>query len=380
MPDRREFLQALAGISAGLCLPGAVRAAEPQQATGATRHAPVMVAGRRVKTIDVHAHVNVPEANALLKGTALERAATGGGGGPATGGPPLNDAGRLAIMDKEGIDVQAVSINPFWYAADRDLATRLIDLQNQKLVEDGEGRARIPLRGIQLSGIRNFPILRRDKMEEGMKMGLKGAAIGGSVEGEELSAPKYDVFWAKAEELQAPIFVHPQSSAQATGIDKRVQGNGVLANVIGNPLETTIFISHMIFEGVLEHHPGLKICCAHGGGYLPSYSDRMDHGCWAQTGQCSKTIVLKKDPSEYMRQLYVDSLVFSPEGLRHLAAVMGPERIMLGTDYPFPWTEAGPHTLGPVDHLFATPGFNDAQKVDILSGTASRWLGIPITA
>ena len=347
----------------------------PQQ-VGLTvaKHEPVTVAGKRIKTIDVHCHINVPEVAGFLKGTPLEQAGVTALQGVGFGNPPLGEA-RLAIMDKEGIDVQAVSVNAFWYGADRDLATRFIDFQNQKLVE--MIRAAPAGRFVAYGTVAlQFPDLAAKQLEDAVKMGLKGAAIGGSVPGEEVSSAKFDVFWAKAEELQAPIFMHPQDSANATGIANRVKGNGVLANVIGNPLETTIFISHMIFEGVLERHPGLKLCCAHGGGYLPSYADRMDHGCAVFPDQC-KNSPLRKPPTEYLKQIYVDSLVFTPEALRHLLNVMGPEHVMLGTDYPYPWTENGAGTLGPVDHLFATGGLSDAQRVAILGGTAHKWLGIP---
>jgi predicted TIM-barrel fold metal-dependent hydrolase len=335
---------------------------------------PVMVGGKRIKTVDVHCHINVPEVASFLKGTPLEQAGATALQGVGYGNPQFGET-RLAIMDKDGIDVQAVSVNAFWYGADRDLAARFIDFQNQKLAEmvrDAPAGRFVAYGSVALQ----FPDLAAKQLEDAMKMGLKGAAIGGSVPGGEVSSPQYDVFWAKAEELQAPIFMHPQDSANATGIANRVKGNGVLANVIGNPLETTIFISHMIFEGVLERHPGLKLCCAHGGGYLPSYADRSDHGCAVFPDQC-KNSPLRKPATEYLKQIYVDSLVFTPEALRHLLNVMGPEHIMLGTDYPFPWTENGPVTLGPVDHLFATAGLTDGQKVDILSGTARKWLAIP---
>jgi aminocarboxymuconate-semialdehyde decarboxylase len=153
-----------------------------------------------------------------------------------------------------------------------------------------------------------------------------------------------------------------------TGIWNRVQGNGVLGNVIGNPLETTIFLSHMIMEGALDRFPNLKICAAHGGGYLPSYADRLDHGCVTFPEQCNRS--LKKKPTEYLKQIYVDSLVFSPEALRHLVAVVGADHIGLGTDYPYPWTNT------PVDHVMATPGLSDADRAAILGGTMSKLLHI----
>ena len=375
MPSRRNFLKTLAGASAGaLLLPRNGGGAQTQPRQGA-KHAPVTIAGRRVKTIDVHCHIDVPEVADFLKGTPLERAVNR----PAPTGKqrqgvsdfhidsPLG-AERLQKMDEMGIDVQAVSINAFWYSADRDLASRLIDFQNEKLA--GMVKAADPGRFVAFASVAlQFPEIAAKQLEEGVKRwGFRGAAIGGSVQGEELSSPKYDPFWAKAEEMQTLIFMHPQDSAMGTGIWNRVQGNGVLGNVIGNPLETTIFLSHMIMEGTLDKFPNLKICAAHGGGYLPSYADRLDHGCVTFPDQCNKK--LKKKPTEYLKQIYVDSLVFSPEALRHLVAVVGPDHIGLGTDYPYPWTDT------PVDHLMATPGLSDADRTAILGGTMSKLLRI----
>ena len=207
------------------------------------------------------------------------------------------------------------------------------------------------------------------QLEEGIKRWrLRGAAIGGTVAGEELSSRKFDPFWAKAEQMQALIFMHPQDSAVATGIRDRVQGNGVLNNVIGNPLETTIFLSHLIMKGTLDRFPNLKVCAAHGGGYLPSYADRMDHGCLTFPVQCNVT--LKKKPTEYLKQIYVDSLVFSPEALRHLVTVVGADHIGLATDYLFPWTNT------PVDHVMATAALSDAERTAILGGTMAKLLHI----
>jgi aminocarboxymuconate-semialdehyde decarboxylase len=198
---------------------------------------------------------------------------------------------------------------------------------------------------------------------------MRGAAIGGTIEGRELSDPEFDPFWAKAEALQALIFMHPQDSAVATGIASRVRGNGFLENVIGNPLETTIFLSHLIFEGTLDRFPNLKLCAAHAGGYLPSYSGRMDQGCLTFPGRCTKTI--QKHPSEYLKQLYFDAMVFTPEGLRHLIAVCGASQLALGSDYPFAWEEH------PVDKVLDTPGLSDAEHEAILGGTMRKLLKIP---
>jgi aminocarboxymuconate-semialdehyde decarboxylase len=276
-------------------------------------------------------------------------------------------ADRLHAMDAQGIDVEALSINPYWYKADRDIARRVITLQNEKLAE---ACATHPERFVAFASVAlQHPDLAAEQLEDGVKKyGLRGASIGGSVNGEELSDPKFHPFWAKAEQLGVLVFIHPQGTAELNSTS-RLKGNGLLENVIGNPLETTIALSHLIFEGTLDRFPGLKICAAHGGGYLPSYAGRSDHGCLTFPDHC--TGVLKKKPTEYLRQLYFDSLVFTPEALRHLAAETGASQIVLGTDYPYPWTQTA------VDHILDTPGLSDAERVAMLGATAAQLLGIP---
>ncbi len=271
---------------------------------------------------------------------------------------------RLQKMDAQGIDVEAISINPTWYAADREAARKLVKFQNAKLAEFCAAHADRFV-GFATAALQH-PDLAAEQLEEGVKrMGLRGGSIGASVNGEELASPKFDPFWAKAEELGVVLFMHPQGAPE---LRSRLQGNGVLTNVIGNPLDTTIALSHLIFEGTFDRFPGLKICAAHGGGYLPSYVDRSDHGCVTFPEQCSKT--LKKHPSEYLRQLYIDSLVFTSEALRHLIAECGVSQIMMGTDYPFPWTTTS------VDHILNTPGLSDSEKAAILGDNAVRLLKI----
>jgi aminocarboxymuconate-semialdehyde decarboxylase len=372
MPNRRDFIRSVVGASAGVVFVGCnicdtMAAGRAVQVGSGVKHKPAMVGNRRVKTIDVHCHVTVPEAGEVLKGTKLERFGTPGltrGGYEDSGLTPA----RIQAMDEMGIDVQAVSINSFWYSADRDLASKLVDLQNQKL---GEMCAVYPNRFVAFASVAlQFPELAAQQMEEGMKKyGLRGVAIGGSCEGKELSSPEFDPFWAKAEELQALVFVHPQDSPNATGIRNRVKGNGVLNNVIGNPLETTMFLSHIIMEGTLDKFPNLKICAAHGGGYLPSYADRLDYGCRVFPHECTKK--LNKQPTDYLKQMYYDTIVFSQEGLRHLIAVVGAGQIGLGTDYPFPWA------FTPVDFVMDQPGLSDAERIAILGGTMSKLLKIP---
>jgi aminocarboxymuconate-semialdehyde decarboxylase len=145
-------------------------------------------------------------------------------------------------------------------------------------------------------------------------------------------------------------------------------GNGWLTNTVGYPLETTIALSHLIFEGIFDRFPKLKVIAAHGGGYLPSYADRSDHACLASPKSCNPNIQLEKAPTEYLKQIYFDSLVFTPEAIRHLVAQVGASQVVLGSDYPYPFQ------LQPVDHIFASQSLSDDHKSDILGRTAARLL------
>jgi aminocarboxymuconate-semialdehyde decarboxylase len=358
--DRRQFFVGAAAAGAALAYGGRRSVAQP--ATGGRRRR-VTVGGKGVRIVDVHCHTAIPEVAPLTKDTPLERRAQRQLTVP--GNNPTLDK-RIATMDAQGIDVEAMSINEWWYAADRDLARKICEVQNEKLMAlcKQEPDRLVAFATMPLQ----FPDLAADMLEVAMKQqGLRGAGIGGNVAGVELSNPKFDPFWAKAEELDALLFMHPQDSEEATGIAKRVQGYGALGNVIGNPLETTIALSHLIMDGTLDKFPKLRICGAHAGGYLPSYAGRLDHGCTVQPNFC-KGQGPKKRPSEYLKQLYVDTMVFTPEGLRHLAVEVGPRHIMIGTDYGFPWV------TDPVGHVLSTPGLSDADKIAILGDTAAKLL------
>jgi aminocarboxymuconate-semialdehyde decarboxylase len=351
--NRREILHHAVGALAGLA---AIRCSLMGPAFSQTppRRREVVINGKRIRTVDVHAHCHIPEANELL-GLKVQL-------------PSLEiSTERIKAMDEQGIDIEALSINPiFWYKAEPDLAGQVVKLQNEKLAEICASQ---PDRFVGLASVAlQHPDLAAEQLEHAVKrLGLRGALIGGSVNGEELSDPKFHPFWAKADQLSVLIFIHPQGTAELN-TSGRLKGNGVLENVIGNPLETTIALSHLIFEGTLDAYPGLKICAAHAGGYLPSYAARSDQGCVTFPQRCSKT--LKKKPTEYLKQLYYDSMVFTPEGLRHLIAEVGASQIVLGTDHPFPWTKTA------VDHILNTPGLSDAERVAMLGETAEKLLAI----
>jgi aminocarboxymuconate-semialdehyde decarboxylase len=278
---------------------------------------------------------------------------------------------RLQAMDEQGIDVEALSINPNWYKLDRDLAKQVCQLQNEKLAA---ACAANPERFVAFATVAlQHPELAAEQLEEGVKKyGLRGAGIGGNVAGDEISDPKFNPFWAKAEQLGVVVFIHPQGDGAPAQLQQRFKGNGYLGNVIGNPLETTIALSHLIFDGTLDRFPGLKICGAHAGGFLPSYSGRSDFGCPTRPDLCPGGThgPVKKKPTEYLKQMYYDTMVFNTEGVHHLAAEVGVSQLVIGTDFPYPWTKTQ------VDLILQTPGLSDADRTAILGGTAAKLLGI----
>lgn len=335
-------------------------------AAAAPRRAPVIIRGRRARTVDVHAHCYFqaaldlmgPDAKAVLP--------------PVKGVPEhflqvdAQLAARLEAMDRMGIDLQVLSINPFWYRKDRDTAAAICRLHNQGLAELC---ARHPKRLAAFASLpMQFPDLAVAMLDEAVtKLGLKGAAIGGSVAGHDFCHPEYHPVLAKAQDLGAMLFVHPQSTPELAA---RFKGNGWLANVIGNPLDTTIALQKLIFEGVFDRFPQLKVLGAHGGGFLGSYAPRMDRSCFVSPQNCNPDIRLRKRPTDYIRQIYFDSLVFTPEALRHLAAEVGPGQVMIGTDHPIPWED------DPVGHIMATPELADDDRLAMLGETAIRVLGL----
>ena len=359
MSTRRDFLKRAAG-GIVFCSCGMLDYAHAREP--APRKLPVTIRGKRITTIDVHAHCAFQEAIDLMGSDAANVLPRTRVVEPRV----LAVEERIKSMDAMAIDMEVLSINPFWYRKDRDTAAAIVRIQNEKLAELCASR---PERFAAYASLAlQFPDLAVEQLEHAIKkQGLKGAAIGASVLGEDFSAPRVHPVWAKAEELGAVLFIHPQSTPQ---LANRFKGNGWLSNTIGNPLDTTIALSHLIFDGTLDKFPGLKIIAAHGGGYLPSYAPRSDHACLVSPNQCDPNVQLKKKPTEYLSQLYFDSLVFTPEGLRHLVAQVGASQIMIGSDHPIPWQQR------PVDHIFATTTLSDRDKAAILGGNAARLFGM----
>ena len=354
MTNRRDFLKASAGF---LYLQAA-----------ATKRREVSIGKRRAKVIDVHGHFVFPEELDVVKDTPLARFVSnniGPGGGEQPSSLVLGPE-RLRVLDEAGIDIQVLSHQGgWWYGADRDLARRIINVQNHKLAEWCSAHAD-RFAGLASVAVQH-PEMAAEQLEEAVKkLGLKGVGIAGHAGGEVPFSPKYDPFWAKVQELGVLVFVHP-GGADNVLKEGALRGRGDLGNIIGNPLETTVFLSRMIFEGTLDRFPAVKICGAHAGGYLPSYVGRTDLACDVRANaNCAN----KKHPREYFKdQILVDSMIFTEEGLRHLVAEFGPSQIVYGTDTPYKW-------LSTVDLILRASFLKDAEKEAILGGNLMKLLRI----
>lgn len=374
MPNRRDFMKGVAGAAAGLWVAREAFTADalaqnpgrggrggggPRQEevpSGPVVRREVRVGNKRVKVIDVHSHASVPAVADVVKGTSAEHFVRGGGGRPL--GPD-----RLIELDKRGIDFQVLDVNMFWwYATERDLAAKIVEVQDNGLADWCKSHS--DRFAAMTSPALQFPDLAAQQLEHAVKdLGMVGAAIGGHVEGEPLSDPKYDPFWAKAQELDVIVFMHPNGATNVVKEDG-FKGRADLQNIIGNPLETTLFLSHLIYDGVFDKFPNLKVVAAHSGGYMPSYLGRSEAACEVRA---NAGCLNKKKPSEYLKtQIFIDSMVFSPEGIRHLVAEVGASQIVYGTDIPLVW----PDTIDAV----LNAQISDADKEAILGGNLTKLL------
>ncbi|MDO0929911.1 amidohydrolase family protein [Streptomyces sp. TG1A-8] len=292
-------------------------------------------------TVDVHAHVLLPEVDALvdgLPGHVEARALDARRNGPealAVSGPMVRDriplltdvTARLAAMDAQGVDVQLVSPSPshYHYWADEQTAEKVYRLANEATAAHCS-TAPDRLRGLGLVPLQH-PELAARALDHALAQGLLGVEISSHAPGRELSDPDYAPLWARAEETGAILFLHPFGCT----LDERLD-RWYLSNTVGQPTENAVALSHLIFSGVLDRHPGLKVLAAHGGGYLPTHIGRSDHAWSARADAGSGCAHL---PSSYLRRLWFDSLVHDPHVLRELVRAAGADRVLLGSDFPF---------------------------------------------
>lgn len=271
---------------------------------------------------------------------------------------------RLADMDEMGVDVQAISLAPYqlFHWAEGDLGARAFRVVNDDLAETVRahpdrfiGLGAVPLQDTATA----VHELRRCSEE----LGFPGIEMATHIEGEELSSSRLEPFWDAVEALGMVVFIHPTNFTHS----QRFTDHYFL-NTIGHPLEETICAGRLIFDGVIERHPGLKFVFSHGGGYLPAYSGRFDHAYHAREDVRHG---LPKPPSEYLRTFYFDTMVFEPDQLGYLIQKYGSDHILLGTDYPYDMGETDP--LGLINKVSGL--FED--DIDLIAGgNAARLLGI----
>ncbi len=330
------------------------------------------------RTVDFHCHAFIPEVETLVKDRPqklaepqMQQRFMGAASAhynattmlPAAFPKMTSLDLRLRDMDAMGVDVQVLSpvSVQHYYWADIDLARDIVCITNEKLTE---ACSQHPDRLVALGNVAlQHPDLAVEQLQHCVvDLGMRGVEISTAVNGLELDDATFLPFWKKAEQLGCIVFIHPFG----TSLGERVN-RFYLQNIIGQPIETTIALSHLIFGGVLDKYPGLKILAAHGGGYLPFYPGRSDHGYAARPDSHS----MQRAPSEYLRQLYFDTLVYSPEALRHLIDQVGSAQVVVGTDYPFDMGHYEVHAL-----LRAVPGLSDRDQAAILGGNAARLLGL----
>ncbi|MEI2731147.1 MAG: amidohydrolase family protein [Dermatophilaceae bacterium] len=327
----------------------------------------------RAAAVDLHAHVAVPAADALLgqaPGLARERELEQAAHSPHSlqenraqlerVAAQLTDVpARLTDMDAMGIDVQVVGPMPMHhYWAEPELARRWVAATNAGIAAHC---AQAPSRLLALGTIAlQHPDLAADQLRHAVEeLGLRGVSISTSVDGREICDPRHEPVWSTAERLGAVVFVHPWGCSLGARLARNYLGN-----VVGQPTETTVALSHLVFSGVLDRFPHLKILAAHGGGYLPTYIGRSDHA-WLVRPDARGCADL---PSDYLRRMWFDSLVYTPQALELLVETVGPDRVVLGSDYPF---DMG--VTDPVDRLDATL-LGDPTRDLIRAGNAAGLL------
>ena len=346
-------------------------------ATAARKHAKP---GREVRpkstTVDIHSHVAIPQAAAFVKPhldmSTVPLAHFADAPTKALSQKQEEDVRaritgydeRLADLDAMGIDLQLVMPPPnqCYYTVPLDIAVKAAQMVNDGLAQYVARKADrfVALGTVPLSdGAEAARELERCMTS----LGMKGAEVLTNVAGRELSEPQYAPFWQKAEALGALVVIHPNGFTEAKRFTRFY-----FNNVIGNPLETTIALHYLIFDGVLERHPKLKILAVHGGGYLPAYAGRIDHAWGARSDAHGD---LPRPPTSYLRQIYFDTVVFTPHQLAELVRLYGAERIIMGTDYPFDMAE-----YDPIGHLAGVEGLDPAAVAAITGGNARKLLGV----
>ncbi len=273
---------------------------------------------------------------------------------------------RLADMDRMGIDIQAITPSPAqtFYSVPADLGIATARVINDNIADIC---GRHPDRFVGLGTVPfQAPELAVAELERlHRSLGLRGIEIATNVAGEDLSEPRFRPIFARAEELGLTLFMHPTGFPEASRFRDHY-----FTNIIGNPLDTTVAVHHLIFGGVLKDHPRLKLVLSHGGGYLPAYSGRIDHAASARPDCCEH---LEEMPTTYLKRLYFDTIVYTHHQLEYLVGQYGADHVLMGTDYPADMGE-----VDPIGFIEGAKGLDDTARRAILGGNAARLLGVEV--
>ncbi|MBS0339152.1 MAG: amidohydrolase [Proteobacteria bacterium] len=328
-------------------------------------------------TVDFHCHALTPGVEALVAGTPQKRgeralqerllgAASLRHNQDVLIPPALRRMttveDRLSDMDAMGVDLQVVSPSPsqYYYWAEEALAEEIVRVQNENIATLC-AFAPSRLEGLGTVSLQH-PLLAAAQAEFAVrKLGLRGIEISSNAGGMELADPRLEPFWRTVNALGCIVFLHPLG----TSLGERVNAH-YLSNLIGQPLETTIALSKLIFDGVLDRHPDIKLIAAHGGGYLPSYMGRTEHGSLVRPEAGAG---LAHPPSVYLRRIWYDIVVHDPGIVRHLIDTVGASQLVVGTDYPFDMGQYDVHAF-----LAAVPNLSEAERKQILGENAARLL------
>ena len=316
-------------------------------------------------TVDIHAHVHIPAATeymmphvdpmriAMVKHANDETRAVNRKQDEDRMPVAMADIGdRIAVLDTQGIDWQVVAPPPpqCYYQSPVEHAIRGSQLVNDGMA-DWVGQRPGQVRRARHRAVAIARGCRRRTGRCITQLGLKGVMILTNVDGEEVGDARFEPFWRKAEDLGALVMIHPNGFTEGARFHEYY-----FSNVLGNPLETTTALHYLIFNGVLERMPDLRILGVHGGGFLPAYSGRIDHA-WGARADCRAG--LPKPPTEYLRKVYFDNVVFTHHQLEYLVKVFGADQIVMGSDYPFDMAD-----YDPVGHI-ASSGLSDADKAKV---------------